>query len=278
MKFENGINLFIVPTNKIESFKETFKNENPDMDITELTDDLTWQYRAMLFSGSINEPKVHYVPYDNKTLNTKIFISTVTVVVHDEILGFDYVLIKHPNGSVGQDIYTKEMNRIKESNGGEVKKSPYYEKYNDMISYKDKPIRKSIELGNSRVTLIVCNNYMGSMNNAIISDVNKHLMQYTMSSFVNKELEPIDVPITIVPPRQVNAKPEDIVNLYNSFKTLAMTTERPVVVITDGWKLGKAFMQVIEGVDSAYALNGYESEDDYCIDFTTTYRVIKERK
>lgn len=280
MKFYNGINLFIIPTNKVESFKETFKNDYPDMELSLLTDELTEEYRALLFSERLKKPVVHYVPYDDKRTNLKVFISIVAVVVHDEMIGFDYVLVKHPNGTVGSDVYAKEMDRIKVLNGGKVhKNSPYYVKYKDMVSYKDKPITKCVELHNSRVTLIVCNNYMENMNNIIMNSINRDLMQYTMSAFVNKELEAIDEPIIIMsPPRQVNAKPEDIVKLYNSFKKLAITAERPVVIISDGWKLGKAFRQVVEGVDSAYAVNGYESVDEYNIDFTTTYRVIKERK
>lgn len=271
MKFENGINLFIVPTNKIESFKETFENDYPDIKLSLLTDKLTENYRTMLFSGKLKEPSVHYVPYDDSRLNLRMFISTVAVVVHDEVVGFDYVLVKHPNGPV--DGCAEELNRINNM-VKHVKKC----KHTDYISYGDKAITKHVKLANSRVTLISCAD--SRLNEFILKSVHKDLMQITLSSYANKNAETINEPIIITdPPRIVNANPDTVVELYSIFKTLAMTSERPVILLSDDmWSNGSIFKNVVENVDSAYIFNGIESVDEYNIGFTTSYKILKERE
>lgn len=137
---------------------------------------------------------------------------------------------------------------------------------------------KHVEFNNSRVTLVVCN-YGSAFKNIIIKSIKNDYLQYNLSSFFNKDIEMINEPIFITEgPNVLIDNVEKTIDIYKSFKQLAMSNDRPIVIITDGWRMNKATKQIMEVVDYAYSFSGCESDDKYNTSFETKYSILKERQ
>lgn len=137
---------------------------------------------------------------------------------------------------------------------------------------------KHVKFNNSRVTLIVCN-YGSAFKNIITKSIKNDYLQHNISSFVNKTIKVKNEPIFITEgPNVLIDNVEKTIDIYKSFKHLAISNDRPIIIITDGWRMNVATKQIIEVMDYVYSFSGCEADDKYNSSFETIYRILKERK